>query len=193
MGEQALSTYTYEAYLALEAESEIKYEFHDGYITAMAGGTPAHSQISGNVIWSLNDVIRRSGKTCIVHTSDLKVSIESTRRTYYPDVSVVCDSPSYSEKDPNALTNPILIIEILSESTAAFDRGAKFTHYRQIASLKEYVLVSQEEAVVDTYFRTENGLWDIQTISGISEMVELKSLNCSIAMSDIYRLVPNIT
>jgi len=193
MAEKAISTYTYEAYLALEAESEIKYEFHDGMITAMAGGTPEHALIAGNFIGEVNNKLRKRAKPCGTFSSDVKIHIESTNRSYYPDATVVCGEFVKSKKDKNAITNPILILEVLSESTAAFDMGTKFAHYRQIPSLKEYVLISQDEAVVDTYYRTEDGTWEIQTIMGLSEGVQLKSIKCEIAMSDIYRLVPEIT
>jgi Uma2 family endonuclease len=123
MGEKAISTYSYDSYLALEAESETKYEFHDGFITAMAGGSPEHGQIAGNFIWAIGSAINKSGKSCITYTSDVKVHIASARRTFYPDASIVCTQPERSEKDPQAITNPILILEVLSESTAAFDRG----------------------------------------------------------------------
>ena len=192
MREEAVSTYTYEAYLSLEQESEIKYEFHDGFIVAMAGGSPEHSQIATNFTWAVNNALRNNNKSCISYNSDLKIQIDATRRSYYPDASVVCDKPIRSDKDNNAITNPILIVEVLSESTAAFDRGNKFAHYRQIPSLREYILISQEEATVDTYYRTDNGTWEIQTIMGLDKKVLLKSISCEISMADIYRLVEGI-
>ncbi|MEM6801710.1 MAG: Uma2 family endonuclease [Bacteroidota bacterium] len=188
MGEKAISIYTYEAYLAVEAESELKYEFHDGMITAMAGGTPEHGIIASNFIQSLPKF-----DSCTIFSSDVKIHIQSSNRTFYPDASIVCGDYQRSEKDKNALVNPILILEVLSESTAAFDRGAKFSNYRKISSLREYVLISQDEAMVDTYFRTESGLWEIKTILGLETEVELKSVNCKISMRDIYRMLPNIS
>ena len=192
MAEKAISTYSYDAYLALEAEPEVKYEYHDGFIVAMAGGTPAHSQICANFIWAANDTLRNGGKSCIVHTSDLKVRVMATNRTYYPDSSIVCEQPEYGEIDRYALINPLLILEVLSENTVAFDRGAKFTHYRAIPSLKEYVLISQDDAVVDTYYRVGKNTWEIHTWEGLDTVVELKSIGCSLQMNDIYRLVPGI-
>lgn len=191
MGEKAVSTYTYEAYLAVEAESELKYEFHDGMITAMAGGSPIHSQICGNTIRSAGNALIEAKKNCIVHTSDLRVRIESTNRSYYPDVSIVCDKPVYSEKDSHALINPILIVEVLSDTTADFDRSEKFAQYRKISSLREYVMISQNKALVDSYYRTKDGTWEIQTVAGLSGVVKLKSIDCEITMGDIYRLVPD--
>lgn len=192
MGEIALSNSTYQAYLALEAESDAKYEFHDGMITAMAGGTLEHGQIAMNAARALGNALEAANKPCITYSSDVKVHIASSRRTFYPDASIVCGKAIRSEKDPNALSNPILILEVLSDSTASFDRGAKFTHYRQMDSLKEYVLISQSEAMVDTYYRTEDGTWEINTITDLMALVRLKSIDCEIRMADIYRLVPGI-
>lgn len=148
---------TYQAYLALEAESETKYEFHDGMITAMAGGTLEHGQIAVNFTTEAGIGLKSNKRPCIIYSSDVKVHIASSRRTYYPDASIVCGQPIRSDQDAHAITNPILILEVLSDSTASFDRGPKFSHYRQIDSLKEYVIISQTEAMVDTYFRTEDG------------------------------------
>ena len=192
MAEKALSTYTYEDYLELENGADIKYEYHDGFITAMAGGSPAHSQIAANFIRFVGNAIDANNLPCIVHTSDLKVHVERSHRSYYPDVTIVCEKPEYSEKDPNALTNPVLVVEVLSEGTAAFDRGSKFTHYRNLESLREYVLISQDYAMVDTYYRTSDGTWEIQTIIGLDSMVNLKAIGSELAMADIYRLVPDI-
>lgn len=192
MGEPAISRYTYEAYLALEAESEMKYEYHDGFIIAMAGGTPEHGQIAGNFIRFSGNALSAIGKSCIVYTSDVKVHLESSNRSFYPDASIVCGLPQKSSKDPHALTNPILVLEVISESTKGFDLGAKFTHYRQIPTLREYVIIRQDQALVDTYYLTDSGMWDIKTYSDLKEAVHLKSIDCQISMADIYWLVPGI-
>ncbi len=192
MGEKALSTYTLSDYREMEARAETKHEFHDGYISAMAGGTPEHSLISMNVGRSIGNELQLKGKLCFVYGSDARIHISATQRIYYPDVSVVCGKTEKSEQDPQAIVNPILIVEVLSESTSAFDRGAKFTHYRQISTLREYVLLSQTEAMVDTFYRTEDGTWEIHSIIEISDRLHLKSIDCEISMADIYRLVPGI-
>jgi len=192
MGEKALSTYTYEAYLAIEASAELKHEFHDGYITAMAGGTLAHGQITVNCSSGIVSALLAANKTCITYSSDVKVHISTSNRTYYPDISVVCDTPQISGKDPYALVNPTLIVEVLSESTADFDRGVKFSHYRHLQSLREYVLISQTAPIVDVYYRTDNGTWDIHTYTNLTESVSLQSLGCTLQMKEIYRLVPGI-
>lgn len=193
MGEKAVSTYTYEAYLAVEEESDVKYEYHDGFIVAMAGGSPEHGQIAMNFGAELNGLFKSNNKGCRTYSSDVKVRIEASRRTFYPDLSVDCDQLEKSKKDPNAITNPILILEVLSDTTSEFDRGEKFAHYRQVTSLREYVLISQKEAMVDTYYRTDDGTWEIRTTTGLNASVMLKSVDCKIKMADIYRLVPDIS
>ncbi|MEL6628825.1 MAG: Uma2 family endonuclease [Bacteroidota bacterium] len=189
MAEKSLSQSTYEAYLVLEAESNTKYEYHNGFIVAMAGGTPAHSQIGANVNWAVTNALMENAQPCRVYNSDLKVRIESINRTYYPDASVGCDEPTFSEKDPQALTNPTIIFEVLSKSNEGFDRGTKFHHYRQLTSLKEYVLLSQTEPTVDVYFRKDLNLWETTTYQGMQDHVHLKSLDCTIPVQALYRMV----
>jgi len=189
MGEQALSTYSYEAYLALEAESEIKHEYHDGLIVDMAGGTPLHSMLSSNAERFIGNAIDAVGKPCDVYNSDLKVRIESVNRTYYPDATVGCEDPVYSPKDRNALINPILIVEVLSDRTESFDRGTKFHHYRHLPSFQEYVLISQQAYEVTTHFRQGEDLWEIKTYRDRAAIIPLKSLGCEVRMTDLYRRV----
>ncbi len=192
MGEQALANQTYETYLALEAESDTKYEYHDGFIVAMAGGTPAHSQLGANVVTELNLALRKKGGSCRVYNSDLKVRIESVNRTYYPDASVGCEEPVYSSKDGNALTNPILIVEVLSHSNEAFDRGSRFYNYRRLPSLQEYLLISQDDVMVDISYRTEEDVWETRVVKGLDGKLKLRSLGCEIGLAELYRLVPGL-
>ena len=189
MAETSLSGYSYADYLALEQDGDVKYEFHDGFITAMAGGTPRHGQLTSNINRALGNSLVNQDKPCIVFSSDVKVRISSTNRTFYPDLSVVCDTPETSQVDQHAIINPQLLVEVLSNNTAAFDRGAKFTHYRQLVSLREYVLISQDEIMVDTYYRTDNGTWEIESYQSLENVVVLKSVGVEVAMTDIYRKV----
>ena len=192
MGQKALSTYSYQEYLEIENNSDQKWEFHDGFITAMAGGTPEHSQISVNITRAFGNAIESAKKPCITYGSDLKIHVEASRRSFYPDASVVCEKPERAENDKHAIVNPILVLEVLSDSTAEMDRGTKFTHYRKIPTLKEYVLVSQTEAKVDTYYRLDSGAWEIHTIEGVESVVKLKSLGVDISMQAIYFQVEGI-
>lgn len=192
MAERAVAIYDYAAYLELEVEKETdtKYEFHDGMITAMAGGSPERGLLAMNMGGELRNVLAE--RPCSVYNSDVKIRIEASNRTFYPDVSVVCGEAKKSDKDPNALTNPILIVEVLSESTAAFDLGAKFGYYRQLESLRQYLVVSQDEARIDSYYRKEEGSWEIQSFSLLTDSIPLKSIDASLNMLDIYRRLPGI-
>lgn len=192
MAEKALSNHSYETYLTLEKESEQKYEFHDGFISAMAGGTPEHSLIAGNFILAIGRFLLDNSKNCAAYTSDLRVRIEATNRTYHPDAAVICGKADRSAKDTLAVTNPVLILEVLSDSTSSFDRGTKFSHYRTLPSLREYVLISQSEPMVDTYYRTEEGTWIINTVTDLDSTVAFQSLGCEVNMRDIYRMVEGI-
>jgi Uma2 family endonuclease len=188
----AITSYTYDAYLALDAEPGVKYEYHDGFIVAMAGGTAIHSLIASNTARFLGNALDKAGKPCRVYNSDLRVHIAATRRTFYPDASVACEDPRFSEQDPHALVNPLLIVEVLSESTAGFDMGLKFAHYRRLPSLRQYVLISQEAPLVHTYYRADDTFWEIRTIEGLDHPVELKAIGCTLQMRDLYRLVPDL-
>ncbi len=189
MGEKALSHTTYDTYLTLEAESEVKYEYHDGFVVAMAGGTPTHSLICSNAGRFIGNALDAAGKNCKVYNSDLKVRIESVNRTYYPDVTVACEEPQFSEKDANALINPTLLIEVLSKSSEAVDRIEKFHYYRELTSFQEYVLISQVEPKVITHYYKGPDLWEFKTVKGLDQAVPLQSLGCEVQMKDLYRMV----
>lgn len=186
----ALHTYTYAQYLEILHSGDQKFEFHDGVITAMAGGSPVHVQLAANFIKKAGSLLDEMNKPCVIYTSDLKIKVEASNRAFFPDASVVCGPLFTSETDPQAATNPLLVVEVLSESTAAFDLGDKFFHYRQIPGLKEYVVIHPEKAMVHTYFRTEDGLWEIHTAEGMEAEVGLKSLGITLGMKFLYRMVP---
>lgn len=192
MAEKAASTYTYEAYLELEKDPDAKYEYHDGMITAMAGGTLAHALIQMNLGRALGNELEKKGNDCLVFSSDAKIHIEATNRTYYPDLSVVCGEAKTGTQDPHALLNPTVVIEVLSDSTEAFDRGAKFRHYRELESLRQYFLISQHAPIVDIYYRTDGGTWEFQTVMGVAAPLPLKALGCHISMNAIYRGVSDL-
>jgi len=181
---------TVSEYLAFEAKSEIRHEFHEGEIFAMAGGTPNHGLISGNVITELNLLGRKSG--CKAFNGDVKIRIDARNRFLYPDASYVCGPLETSEFDPNSLINPSIIVEVLSESTEAYDRGAKFRLYRMLPSLKEYILISQKEILVEVFSRKDANIWELRTYSDLSETLSLKSVKAEMLMEDIYRGVEGL-
>ena len=173
-------------YNQLEEETNQRYEYHDGEVFAMAGGDPIHGAIAGNLIGLLHSALRP--KDCTVLTSDVKFYIPSINRSLYPDVSVVCGPSERSDNDTKALTNPILLIEVLSDSNAAYDKGTKFHYYSELPSLREYVLVEQHEWKVETRYRsTPDELWQMDWFSGEEAQVRLRSVDLTLPMADLYR------
>lgn len=178
-------------YNELEEENNTRYEYHGGpygygEVFAMAGGEPKHGAIAGTIIRLLGNAL--SSKDCTVFTSDVKFHIASENKSCYPDVSVVCGPAERSEQDTRALTNPILLVEVISESTAAYDRGQKFHTYSQLPSLREYVLVEQDMWRIQTYFRNSPAdLWQMQWFSGENSEVILRSIGISLSLSELYR------
>jgi Uma2 family endonuclease len=148
--------YAYAEYLALETSSNVKHEFLDGQIYAMAGGTPEHAALAAAVIGLLFAQLR--GGSCRAYDADLRVRTPSGLATY-PDVTVICGPSERDGVDPQAVTNPTLIIEVLSRSTEEYDAGDKFEHYKTLASLQQYVLVSHRERAVEIRTRGEAGEW----------------------------------
>jgi Uma2 family endonuclease len=186
MSAQAHPRLTEEEYLALENAAEFKSEFYDGVMYAMAGTTPAHSLVTANLTSQLWQALRQ--RPCRVYVSDLRV--RSNRDTYtYPDIAVACSEPRFAEKYKNTLINPTVLIEVLSPSTEYHGRGLKFRRYRQLESLKEYVLVSQDLALVETYVRQPSGSWLLSEFSGIDAVATFESLDCKIPLTEIYHQV----
>ena len=170
-------------YLRRERLAETKSEFVDGEIFAMSGGSPLHSLIAANWIWDLKNKLR--GRNCHVFTSDLRIRTHRTGAYVYPDVSVVCGRTGTHRNADDILTNPIVVIEVLSPSTADYDRGKKFGLYREIASLQDYLLVTPDSAHVEHYSRQPES-WLFREYSGIEATVHIASIECAIALRDIY-------
>ena len=174
---------TYAEYIAAEVVSQVRHEFLDGDVWEMAGGTPEHGALAAALIRELGATLR--GKPCRVYTSDVRLRVVATGLSTYPDVSVVCGGLDTAAEDPDAITNPVVLVEVLSDSTEAYDRGAKAAHYRRIPSLREHVLVAQDEPRVEVYRRADGGRWElIETRPG--EVVELASLGVRLEVSAIY-------
>jgi Uma2 family endonuclease len=150
--------YTFSDYLALEGDSEVKHEFDGGEIVAMSGGTARHSAFAARMIVAMGNT---GASGCTVFTSDMRVRVAATGRATYPDVSMVCGPIEYDPEDAarTTITNPALLVEVLSVTTEKGDRGNKWMHYQRISSLQEYVLVSQE-ARVEIFRRTSSGTWE---------------------------------
>lgn len=173
-----------EEYLAIERRAEFKSEYVDGVVYAMSGASVRHNLIVSNLIVTLGSQLR--GSSCSVFPSDLKVRVPSGRSYFYPDVSVICGEIEFGDDQSDIVSNPLVVIEVLSESTAAFDRGKKFQSYQQIESLREYLLVSQDEQVVEHYLRQDDGHWLYTRAAGPDESVELPTVNCLLTLRDVY-------
>ena len=174
---------TEEEYLRLERAAETKSEFVDGEIFAMSGGSRAHSALAANWIGELRLKLR--GRNCQVFTSDLRIRTHRTASYVYPDVSVVCGQARSNRNEDDILANPTVVIEVLSPSTADYDRGKKFGLYREIASLQDYLLVTPDSAHVEHYSRQPES-WLFREYSGIEATVHIASIECAIALRDIY-------
>ncbi|MEH1894876.1 MAG: Uma2 family endonuclease [Nostoc sp.] len=173
---------TPEAYLELEEKSNIKHEYIDGQVYAMAGTTDIHNTIALNLALLIRNHFRGSG--CRVYFADIKAKLEKRNRFYYPDIIVTCDPKD--RETPTYKRFPKLIIEVLSESTEGFDRGDKFNDYQTLDSLEEYVLVNSKHQRVETFYRNEQGLWVLQTYTPDDQTFELKSINLTATFTDLY-------
>jgi len=173
----------------MEEASPLRHEYHDGEILAMSGGSLEHSIITTNVAAALHAAL--VDKPCLVLDSNLKVGIISARRFVYPDVHVICGQPQFDPRDAThqTVTNPRVVVEVFSPSTEGYDRGGKFNLYRELESFEEYVLVSQDTASVETFFRQQHGTWLFTPYSGLDAVLKLRSLNLELRLSDVYARV----
>lgn len=171
-------------YLAAERKAEYKSEYVDGVMYAMAGASERHNLIAANTIISLGAQLR--GRPCRVYPSDLRVRVPNSRRFFYPDVSVVCGETQFADEQRDVILNPVLIVEVLSDATAACDRGKKFLSYQQIPSLREYLLVSQDDFLIEHYLRQDDEAWLYTKAAGLEESLKLPSIDCELALRDVY-------
>lgn len=171
-------------YLDHELRSEAKHELIHGVIVAMAGASREHNAIAGNIVGLLRALLKE--RRCLVFPSDQRVHVEATGLFTYPDVSVACDGLRFHPKNRDTLLNPCLLVEVLSDSTEAYDRGAKFAHYRAIPSLLEYVLVSQHERKIEHYRRLDTGQWVLTIYEGDNAAAALPALGCELSLAEVY-------
>ena len=186
MATAALIYYTPEEYLALERHAEFKSEYIDGRIVALAGAPDAHITISLNIHAELRSRFR--GRACRAWANEMRVQIEGGRRYTYPDVVAMCGEKRFIDSTMDTLMNPALIVEVLSPTTEAYDRGEKFQHYRAIESLQEYVLVAQDRPLVERFVR-HGEFWQLLVVSGLDAALELTSVGCTIPLREIYENV----
>ena len=173
-------------YYEFERNSDLKHEFLDGEIYAMAGASYEHNQIFSATLATLFSQLR--GKGCTVNPSDQKLKVMETGFIAYPDISVICGEPVFAGEEYDTVTNPVLIIEVLSPSTEGYDRGKKFQNYREIKTLQEYLLISQDKAHIEAY-TMQNGKWVLTDIIGLEAVYKFSSIDCQLALSDVYENV----
>jgi Uma2 family endonuclease len=179
-----ISYVTYAEFVALEENATTKHEWLDGVVYDMSGGTPDHARLELAVGSAL--LTRLRGKQCTAFSANLAVRVLTTGLLAYPDATVVCGR---LEKDPanrNAVTNPRVIVEVLSDSTEAYDRGEKFAHYRRIPSLMEYVLVSQKEPCIEVYRRNASDKWELAEEALAGQTAKLASIECELSVDEVY-------
>ncbi|XYH95810.1 Uma2 family endonuclease [Sorangium sp. So ce1128] len=176
--------FTFAEYLAREQASATKHEYANGEIFAMAGSTPEHGLMAVNVASVLRGQL--VDRRCRVYNSDVRVRIQATGLATYPDVSVVCGRLERDPEDENSILNPVVLVEVLSPNSEAYDRGEKFAHYQAIPSLREYVLVSYQRRRVEVLRRNDDGTWTLYDVRG-SGVAELASLGCSLPLDEVYR------
>lgn len=176
--------YTLAEYRSLEEVAEARHEYHDGAIIAMTGGTLEHSAITGNLYLLLRNALRRTSFKPF--NSDLRVWIPTYRKGVYPDVLVLEGDPQFNDDRRDEVLNPTLIVEVLSRSTEAYDRGDKFRYYRSIPTFCEYLLVSQYQPWVDHYVKAEDGDWRLRSYEGMEDTAELITSDMQLKLVDIY-------
>ncbi|MEO6684764.1 MAG: Uma2 family endonuclease [Dyadobacter sp.] len=184
--------YSEEDYLVLEEKSDYKSEYFRGEIFMMAGATPNHNRIKENLSVEVGIALKK-GKSCRSYSSDQRIHIPENSLYSYPDIVVVCGPNQYAEKDKNTIINPTVIIEVLSESTGSYDRGDKFRFYRDIDSLREYVLVNSINVGVEIFRRTEDNHWLLAADAyKLSDSITIHSVDATLQLSDLYEGTDNV-
>jgi Uma2 family endonuclease len=186
MSAQPQPRLTPDEYLELDRASEFRNEYYNGRMYAMAGGTHTHAIIARNLTSSIQN---RVGTRCIATQSDLRVRVSPTGLYTYPDVVVVCSEPQYVDGRKDTLSNPIVVAEVLSPSSEAYDRGFKSAQYRTLDTLQKYVVVSQTEPRVETFRRLPTGDWLFSESTGLESTCTFESLSCSVPLKEIYAQV----
>lgn len=179
--------YTPEEYLKIEREAVYKSEYFNGEIFAMSGASRKHNLIAGNIYAAIHIQLRK--RTCEVYPSDMRVKVSATGLYTYPDIIVVCSSPQFDDTFTDTLINPDVVVEVLSPSTEAYDRGVKFQHYRSLPSLSEYILIHQDTCHVEQFVRRPDNAWLFQEYLNPDDLFEIGSIGCELKLADIYEKV----
>jgi Uma2 family endonuclease len=182
MAQTARPLLSFDEYLRIEGDSLVRHEYLDGVVWAMGGGTDEHAALAANVIRLLGNQLL--GKPCRVYTGDLRVRVRASGLTTYPDASVICDRVTFDPADPKRTTalNPKVLVEVTSPSTEKYDRGEKLEHFKRIASLREVVIVSHRERLIEVWRKTGTR-WSHHEFRDVAQ---LTSIGCSLSVADVY-------
>jgi Uma2 family endonuclease len=178
--------YTLREYLAKEERSKHKHEFHNGQIIRMPGSKFKHNEISANIITAIKIAVKPLEQKYRVATSDQKIYIAVLDKALYADALVICEAPEYWEDRNDLIVNPLLIVEVASKGTRNYDRGDKFMSYRLLPSFQEYILVEQDNPLVESWYRAKPNTWEITNETDLIKSITLRSIGVSISLEDIY-------
>jgi len=179
--------YTPEEYLALEEKAEFKSEYHDGEIVSISGGTTNHNKIAGNFCRKFPLIVK--GQNYEIFINDVRLWTARYRRYVYPDVIVIQGEPIYEGSGTTTVTNPLLIVEVLSNSTSSYDRGDKFQYYRSIPEFREYIMVDQYQFYIEQFAKNSAGKWVLTEYESADAVLALESIDFQISLTDIYERV----
>jgi Uma2 family endonuclease len=171
-------------YLRVERAAAYRSEYFAGEMFAMAGGSPRHSLIRTNLIGELSGGLKCC--PCTAYDSDLRIRVSATGLYTYPDASVICGALEFDDEHRDTVLNPTLIAEVLSEGTEAYDRGKKFNHYRQLPSLREYLLVAQDRPTLERFARNADGTWTLTIKSGLDQSLDLSAIGVTLSLAEVY-------
>jgi Uma2 family endonuclease len=178
---------TSEEYLAFERMSAEKHEYLAGSMYAMGGGSARHNRIAGSTYATLYAQLRR--RNCTVYPSDMRVKALQTGLYTYPDITIVCGNEQFEDSKEDSLLNPTIVIEVLSPSTEKYDRGKKFQHYRTILSLREYILIAQDDYHIERFVRQSDNTWVYSEATKQEEVIELTTIQCTLHLEEVYEQV----
>jgi Uma2 family endonuclease len=187
MSSQPQRLLTPKEYLSLERQAEFKSEYFAGEVFAMAEASQRHNLIAANIIRILGAQLLE--RDCNVYPSDMRVKITKINKYTYPDVVVACAEEQFEDENNDVLLNPVVIFEVLSDSTEAYDRGKKFEHYQSLESLREYVLISQDPYRVERYVRQDDRTWTYTEFHSADEVATLPTISCTLPLTDVYAKV----
>jgi Uma2 family endonuclease len=179
--------FTEAEYLAFERKAETKSEFYNGEMFAMAGARRNHNLIAGNIYGEIREQLRKG--PCEAYLADMRVKVAKTGLYAYPDIAVACSEPRFLDDEDDTLLNPTLLVEVLSESTARYVRNLKSRLYRKLPSLRQYLIVEQDEPLIEVYTRSPDGEWKLKDASELTQSVVLKSIGCKLSLAAVYEKV----